>query len=249
MEPEPELEPRGALGDHLEELRLRLATGLLALTAGCVIGFLYADRIIGWLRAPAGSMLERFAFFSPLEPLMAYLKVALLAGLALAMPVVLWQIWAFVRPGLRPRERRYGAVFVAWGSVQFLLGAAAAYFVLLPVSLRFLLGLADDLMIPVISIDRYLTFVTTLILACGILFELPVVLVILARLGIVTPEWLRQQRPYAILVLVIAAAIVTPTTDPLNLALMTVPLVVLYEVSIHLARLTTPRRQPGGPDA
>ena len=233
----PEVGARLALADHLEELRRRLAAGLLALITGCLVGLVFADKIITWLRQPAGVLLERFAFFSPLEPLMAYLKVALVAGLAMSMPVLLWQAWAFVRPGLRPQERRYGLIFVGWGSVQFLLGAAVAQYLLLPVSLRILLGMASDVMIPVISIDRYLTFVTSLILACGLLFELPVVLVILARLGIVTSEWLRQQRPYAVLVLVITAAVVTPTTDPLNLMLMAVPLVLLYEASIHLARL------------
>ena len=160
----------------------------------------------------------------------------MLAGLIIAMPVILGLLWGFIRSGLTSRERSLGLAFVWWGSAQFLAGAAFAYYGLLPVSLRFLLRIGERYLEPVISIDQYLSFVTTLVFWCGVVFELPVVLLILARLGIVTPEWLRQQRPYAILALVILAAIVTPTTDPINLLLMAVPLVWLYELSIVITR-------------
>ena len=196
----------------------------------------FVERIIGWLQRPAAPHLVRFAFFSPTEPLIAYVKVAMLAGLIVSMPVILGQLWGFIRSGLTSRERSLGLAFVCWGSAQFLAGAAFAYYGLLPVSLRFLLRIGERYLEPVISIDQYLSFVTTLLFWCGVVFELPVVLLILARLGIVTPEWLRQQRPYAILALVIIAAVVTPTTDPINLLLMAVPLVWLYELSIVITR-------------
>lgn len=238
MEPHPTF----TLAEHLEELRRRLGISFGALLVAVGIGFTQADRLIGWLQRPVESVLPRFAFFSPTEPLAAYLHVSVLAGLALAMPVMLWQCWLFIRSGLSGRERAVGLAFVGWGTFQFLAGILFAYFALLPVSLRLLLGIGREHFDPVISIGRYLSFVTTLTVWCGLVFELPVVLFVLAKVGIVTPEWLRQQRPYAILVLVIIAAIVTPTTDPVNLLLMAVPLIFLYEFSIMVAQFALPRR-------
>ena len=246
-------EPRLTFAAHLEELRRRLGISLAALLVAVGISFTQIERIIRWLAHPVEWLLPRFAYFSPTEPLVAYVNVAGLAGLILAMPVILTQLWAFVRAGLTPRERSSGLVFIGWGSVLFVAGVAFAYYGLLPVSLRFLLGIGKEYLEPVISINRYLSFVTTLALWCGVIFELPVVLWLLAKVGVVTPEWLRQQRPYAILILVIIAAIVTPTTDPVNLLLLAVPMVVLYEISTLITRFAMrptksssppPRRPP-----
>ena len=234
---------RMALADHLDELRRRLGISLAALLIAVGLCVSKAEWCIAWLAAPVQGWLPYFAYFTPTEPLLAYLKVAGLAGVALAMPVILWQVWAFVRSGLTTAERSSGLLLIGWGSAQFVAGAAFAYYVLLPVSLRVLLSIGEHYLKPMISIDRYLSFVTTLMFWCGALFELPVVLVVLARVGIVTPEWLRQQRGYAILVLVIAAALATPTTDPINLLLVSGPLVVLYQLSIWLTRLAM-RKQP-----
>ena len=238
---EPTGEPRFTLADHLEELRRRLGIALAALLVGVGVSFTRVEWIVQWLRRPAGEWLPPFAYFSPVEPLLAYVRVAVLGGLALAMPVILMQLWGFIRSGLTPRERSLGLAFIGWGSVQFLAGAAFAYYGLLPLSLRVLLGIGRDFLQPVLSIDRYLAFVTALLFWCGLVFELPVVLWVLSRIGIVTPAWLRQQRPYAVLILVIIAAVVTPTTDPVSLCLMAVPLVLLYELSILIARVALPR--------
>jgi len=235
--------PRLTLAGHLEELRLRLGIALAALLIGVGISASRVEWIVQWLRRPAGEWLPPFAYFSPVEPLLAYVRVAVLGGLALAMPVILLEVWGFVRPALTLRERSMGLAFIGWGSVQFLAGAAFAYYGLLPLSLRVLLGIGRDFLEPVLSIDRYLAFVTALVFWCGLVFELPVVLWVLARVGIVTPAWLIQQRPYAALVLVILAAVVTPTTDPISLLLMAGPLVLLYELSILIARLAI-RRGP-----
>ena len=226
-----------SLADHLEELRRRLGLCLLAVLAATGASLVRISDLIAWLRQPAGAQLPAFAYFSPAEPLGAYLKVAALAGLALAMPVILWQAWAFVRGGLTPAERRWGLVFIWSGSGLFVAGLAFAYAVLLPMSLRVLLGIGAGTLQPMISIDRYLSFVVSLAFWCGVVFELPALLFLLAKLGIVTPEWLRQQRPYAILVMVVLAAIMTPTTDAVSLLLMAVPMVLLYEVSILVVRV------------
>ena len=232
--------PRLTFIGHLEELRRRLGISLAALLVASGLALTQIERLIGWLQHPVRFLLPRFAYFTPTEPLTAYLRVAVLAGVVLAMPVILQQLWAFLRSGLTPRERTYGLLFVWWGSAQFVLGALFAYVVLLPAALRFLLGIGERYLIPVVSIDRYVAFVTTLLFSCGLVFELPVVLCLLARLGVVTSEWLRQHRPYAVLVLVIIAALVTPTTDPVNLLLVAVPMLLLYEGSVVLARWMAP---------
>ena len=232
------------LAEHLEELRRRLGVSLAALVAAVAISATQIDRLIGWLRRPAEGLLPAFAFFSPTEPLFAYMKVACLAGSVLAMPVILAQVWGFVRTGLTPQERSWGLAFVWWGSVLFAAGVAFAYVVLLPVSLRFLLGIGRGMLMPVLSIDTYISFVTSIAFWCGVLFELPAIVFLLAKVGIVTPAWLQQSRSYAILVIVIIAALVTPTTDPVTLLLMAAPLVLLYEVSIWLAHAARPPRTP-----
>ena len=236
-------EPSLTIAEHLEELRRRLGISLAAWLVAVAMSWTQVERIIGWLRRPVEPMVSRFAFFSPTEPLLAYLKIAALAGSILAMPVLLWQLWGFVRRGLTPKERSAGLGFVWWGSSLFLGGIAFAYYGLLPVSLRFLMGFGSGYLTPMVSIDQYLSFVASLTFWCGIVFELPVVLFLLASIGVVTSEWLRQQRAYAILVMFIVAAVITPTTDPINLFLMAIPLVVLYELSIMVTRIAM-RRAP-----
>ncbi len=247
LQPEPaERERTLTLADHLEELRRRLALCLVVLLAAVGVSFSQADRIIGWLRRPAEGLLPRFAFFTPTEPLLAYIKVSILAGLILSMPVILSQVWGFVRSGLTWRERYYGLAFIAWGTVLFVAGVAFAYYWLLPVSLKVLLGIGRGILEPVVSIDTYLSFVTGLAFWCGIVFEIPIVLFLLAKVGVVTPEWLRQSRSYAILVIFIIAAVVTPTTDPVNMILMAIPMVLLYEVSIWVTWFAIRRPPHGG---
>ena len=230
-----------SLAGHLEDLRRRLGISLAALLAAVGVCFTQAERLMLWLQRPIEPLVPRLVFFSPAEPLLAHIKVSVLAGVLLAMPVILAQLWGFVGPGLTLRERAYGRAFVLWGSAQFLAGAAFAYYVLLPASLHVLLNVGRWYLEPAISVDRYLSFVASLVVWCGLVFELPVVLFVLARVGIVTAEWLRQQRPYAILILVILAAVITPTTDPVSLLLMTAPLVVLYELSTIVARFALSR--------
>jgi sec-independent protein translocase protein TatC len=230
--------PRLTLAGHLEELRRRLAVGLAALLVAVGVSLTQVERIIRWLQRPAEGLLPQFAFFSPAEPLLAYLKVGVLTGLILAMPVLLGQLWGFARTGLTPVERAWGRTFVWWGSIQFLAGAVFAYFIVLPISLRVLLGVGRNLLIPVVSIDRYLAFVTSLVFWCGLAFGLLVALFILAKVGIVTPEWLRQQRPLAMLSIAIIGALVTPTTDPITMLLVCLPLAVFYELAVVLTRLS-----------
>lgn len=235
-----------ALGDHLEELRRRLGFCLLVFILSIGVAFTQIERLLDWLKYPAAALLPQLVFFHPAEPLSAYIKLATLGGLLLAMPVILWQVWGFVRIALSRREQLLGIIFVSWGSFQFFAGVAFAYFFLLPVSLKFLLSIGSRQLQPMISIDAYLSFVISILGWSGLIFELPVVLLILAKVGIVTTEWLRQQRAYAVLALVVIAAVITPTTDPVNLLLMALPLVALYEGAIMITRLAMTKKPNGG---
>jgi sec-independent protein translocase protein TatC len=229
-------EMRLTLAGHLEELRRRLGISLAALLIAVAVAWTQVDRLLDVLLQPAQPWIPRLAFFSPTEPFTAYLHIATLAGLAVAMPVLLWQVWEFIRLGLSRQERVWGTTFIVAGSGLFVAGVAFAYAVVLPLSLRVLLGIGRIALEPVLSIQQYVSFVTSLLFWCGVLFELPMLLWLLAKVGVVSAEWLRQQRPYAILILVILAAVLTPTTDLVSLTLMTIPLLLLYELSILIAR-------------
>ena len=227
--------------EHLQELRARLFVCVGAVIVGSLVSWRYAEAILEWLKRPAGPWLSRFAYFSPTEALGAYVKLIVTGGCILSLPVILWQLWAFVRSGLTPRERAYGAWFVGWGSLLFAAGAAFAYVVCLPMFLRFLLSIGASQLEPIISIGQYLSFVTGIILLCGIVFELPLVMALLARAGVVTPRVLQRARAVALLAMLIVMAVATPTTDALSLILVTIPLALLYEVGIAVARLTAGR--------
>ncbi len=231
---------------HLEELRRRLWVCIGVIGCTSAISFAYAGRLVEWLKRPAGAALPRLAFFSPPEAVLAYMKVAVTAGLVLSLPVILYELWVFIRPGLMPREQRYGLGFVWWGSVLFLAGGAFAYWVLLPVSLQFLLGFGGGQLEPVISISQYLSFTTMVILVSGAVFQLPIAVLLLTKLGVATPQMLRRKWRHALVTMVVAAAILTPTADASTMLLMTVPMLALYEVSIWVAALAARRKRPDG---
>jgi sec-independent protein translocase protein TatC len=228
---------------HLDELRRRLWVCVLAISVASVASFGWAAWLIDWLKRPAGVSLPRLAFFSPPEAMLAYLKVAVTSGLIFCTPLLLFEVWAFVSPGLTPRERRYGLAFVWWGTGLFVAGIAFAYWVLLPVSLRFLLGFGGGQLAPVISVSRYLSFTTMVMIACGVIFELPLAVALLTKLGLVSPQTLRRRWRHAVLVMAIAAAILTPTTDVATMLLMVAPMLVLYELAIWVATVIVGRRR------
>ncbi|MBI4353777.1 MAG: twin-arginine translocase subunit TatC [Candidatus Omnitrophica bacterium] len=228
-------EGRLTVSEHLQELRRRLGISLLTVVIASVSSALFADRILAWLTQPAEPYLTRLAFFSPTEGLAAYLKVIVVSGLVVAMPVVLYQLWAFVRPALTWKERSYGFSFVGWGIALFIFGGAFAYTVCLPAFLKLLLSVGGGRLEPVISINQYLSFVLGVIVLCGVLFELPVAVVMLTRLGVVSAKWLRRSRPLVLLVMLIMAAVLTPTTDAISLLFVTIPMALLYEAGLAIA--------------
>jgi sec-independent protein translocase protein TatC len=225
---------------HLGELRQRIVVSLIALGLGFAVTFSFSEPIITWLARP---LPVKLAFLEPTEPFWVNMKVALVAGGALVLPVLLYQVWAFIAPGLLPRERRFALPFVILSTLSFGLGAAFALAVIVPFAVKFLVGYKTENLVATISVNRYVDFVLKFTIAFGLVFELPLALTIAARLGLVTPEFLGKNRKYAILLAFLAAAILTPTPDAFNQLLMAGPLILLYEVGIVAARLFGGRRR------
>jgi sec-independent protein translocase protein TatC len=222
--------------DHLTELRTRIMWSLGAAGVGLVISLYFTERVMKYLIDHV--LRIKPVFTSPTEAFWTYMKVAMILGLFIAMPVVLWNVWGFVAPGLHKHERKYAVPFVIIGSLLFLLGGAFALLVVVPFAVQFLVnfGVQQGLQ-AMLSISSSIDFVLKFTLAFGLVFELPVLITLLSMLGIVTPQFLSKNRKYAILINFVIAAILTPTPDVLNQTLMAGPLILLYEVGIISARI------------
>jgi sec-independent protein translocase protein TatC len=223
--------------EHLGELRVRIVRSLYGVLAGAAIALPFSQKIVDWLALPVTRLGYELVFTAPAEAFWVQMKVGLFAGLFLSAPVILWQVWAFVAPGLHRHERKYAAPFVIVGSLMFLLGGSFALYVVTPYALTFLLGYARPGLKPMITIQNHIDFLLKFTLAFGLVFELPLALTLLARMGVVTARTLARHRKYAVLGAFVAAAILTPTPDAFNQALMAGPLIVLYEVGIVSARI------------
>lgn len=224
--------------EHLEELRRRLLIGIAALLAATVLCWFVADRLLALLIRPVG----RVIFVGVTEAFFVRLKIALLAGVFLSLPILLYEIWAFVSVGLTPTERRYALWLLPPALVLFVGGALFALVAIVPVGVRFLLSYqVAGVLEPMISVGAYVSFLTAFLFAFGAVFELPIVLVFLAKLGVVTPAALAAGRRYAIVAIVVAAAVLTPGGDIFSQLLMAVPTYLLYEASIWIARLVAPQ--------
>lgn len=223
--------------EHLGELRVRIMRSLYALLVGLIIAFPFSERITDFLARPVTKLGYKLVFTAPAEAFWVQMKVGIFAGLFLAAPVILWQVWAFIAPGLHDDEKKYASPFVIIGSLMFLAGGAFALFVVTPYALTFLLGYARPGLKPMITIQNHIDFLLKFTLAFGVVFELPLALTLLARMGVVTAKTLARHRKYAVLGAFVVSAILTPTPDAFNQALMAGPLIVLYEVGIVSARL------------
>jgi sec-independent protein translocase protein TatC len=236
--------------EHLDELRRRLIISLAAVGVASVVGFVFYRRIFEWLldpyrtavqslpaRArPPGALGESLVATSPTEPFLTFIKIGLFSGLLIALPILLYQLWRFITPGLTSRERRLGIPFVLASVVLFAGGTVFAFFVA-PRGLAFLFSFGGESLVPLLTVDRYLSFLIFLILAFGLSFELPLVLIFLAAARVVSTPQLRRWRRAAYLGTAVFAAVATPTQDPYTMLLMWVPLLLLYEGAILVARL------------
>jgi sec-independent protein translocase protein TatC len=224
---------------HLQELRKRLILTFIAIGVGFFVCYAFKELLFDILAAPLLKVMPiggSLIFTSVAEAFFTYMKVAFIAAVILVSPFILYQIWAFVAPGLYQKEKRYVVPFVLGGSLFFAVGVLFAYFVAIPIGFKFLLGYATDFIKPLPSMKEYLSFSIKFLLAFGLVFEFPVVLVLLARIGVVDAKMLARQRKYAILLIFVFAAIITPP-DFISQVLMALPLIGLYELSIFLSKI------------
>ncbi len=228
------------LTSHLAELRRRLIICLIAVAAGVIISFAFADQLFAILIRPAGGV--SLIFVEVTEMLSTYMQVCFIGGIVISMPVLVYELIAFVAPALTPREKRYIWIALPFIIAMFVGGVLFGYFVLIPPAMNFLLSFGVGIATPQIRIGNYITLVSRLLLAIGLVFETPVITTLLARLGILSSGWLLRQWKWAVILAFVLGAVITPTIDPVNQTLVAAPLIVLYLLSILLAKIVEKRK-------
>ncbi|PKK84521.1 MAG: twin-arginine translocase subunit TatC [candidate division Zixibacteria bacterium HGW-Zixibacteria-1] len=226
--------------DHVEELRWRIIKSILAVAVVAGVSFVFAEHIFKFIVFPLGDIKLHFTEIT--GSFYAYLKISFYTGIIGAAPVILYQIWRFVAPGLYSKEKSAVIPFVFFASILFLGGAAFCFYVVLPYAIKFLVGYGQDVMTPIITVNSYVSFAGMMLLAFGLTFELPVIGYFLGKIGIISARTLRKGRPYALVLILVAAAILTPTPDVFSQLLLAGPMYFLYEITIILVRYTGLRK-------
>jgi sec-independent protein translocase protein TatC len=229
--------PKMSFLEHLEELRKRLIVSIVALGVAFLLCWNFADKIFAFLEKPLAKFMtpgDKLVYTRLTEPFMLYMKVAFFAGIFLASPIILYQVWLFIAPGLYKKERSYAAPFIIFASLFFIAGGYFGYRILLPGTCAFFLETGRQFK-QMIKADEYFSFASTIILATGLVFETPILIFFLARLGIVTPAFLMQKLKYAIVLAFIIAAVVTPTPDMVTQTALALPMIGLYLLGVGIA--------------
>ena len=224
--------------EHLDELRKRLMWAIAALFGGFLVALFFIDRIFGFIMRPLAATLpegRKMIYTEPTEAFLLQLKVAALAGVVIAAPAVMWQLWLFIAPGLYRREKRLALPFIVSTSLLFVAGAAFNHYVVFPIAFTFLGSFTKDYMEFMPRITPVFSLYSQLLLAFGIIFQMPVLVFTLARLGLVTAGFLWKNTKYAVLIIFVISAVITPTSDVVTQTLMAAPMLVLYVVSIGIA--------------
>jgi sec-independent protein translocase protein TatC len=218
---------------HLGELRTRIVLCGYALLIATGICYNFSEKIFNFVRLPIAPYLTNggLVYTAPMDKFVAHLKLSFVCGVIISCPFWLYQIWLFVAPGLYTKERKHSIGFIVAGTLLFLLGVSFSYFVVLPMAFHFLMNYGGDVDKPMITIDHYLGFFTQMCLMFGASFELPLVLIVLGMLGVVSQKFLREKRRYAIMILAVASAVITPP-DLLSMVMMLGPMVILYEIAV-----------------
>lgn len=233
--------------EHLEELRRRLMISAISIALAGIFAFPFASNILKVLRSPASDTIGALVFFAPADAFLIHLKIAFFIGLAVSIPVILCQLWAFISPAIEINTKRAGLLFLLSSLGAFALGAGFGFFVLLPAAIKFLLSFSQGTLQPLISASSYISFVLGLTLGCGIVFEMPVLSFLLSKAGIIDCYFLRKARKFAAIAIFITAAIITPTPDIFNMTVMAIPMFFLYELSIWVSMLSRRKRRSTSP--
>jgi len=233
--------------DHFAELRTRLFVSVSVWVVASGLAFAFRFQLLDWLKAPLPPAMT-LNYFSILEPFVASMQIAAFAGLVLSSPVIVSQIWAFIAPGLYREEQRYAVPFILFTALAFTLGVAFAYYVVLPFTLPILLGFLGSEAQGLLSIGRYIQSLLTLMGVFGVMFEMPVLGYLLARIGLLRAPIMLKYRRWSIVIGLALAAIITPTADPFNFALVAIPLVILYEITIIVVRISQRKERHGNED-
>ena len=221
--------------EHLDELRKRIVRSAIAVGVSFCCCWFFREPIFEFLAKPIYGAVDKLVFIKPTEPFTIYLKASFVAGIFLAIPVILFQVWIFIAPGLYRKERRYVIPFLTSSTLLFLLGGTFAYYVILPTALTFLITDFGKAFQPMVSAIEYFNFEMIIILGMGSIFQLPVIVAFLSMFGLITPAFLWKNFKFAFLIMVIIAAIVSPTTDVINLFLWSGPMVLLYLLSVAIS--------------
>ncbi|HEY3381668.1 MAG TPA: twin-arginine translocase subunit TatC [Vicinamibacterales bacterium] len=249
---DPESDPEDGVGakmtflEHLDELRKRIMVAVAAIGVACLISFGFVDRIYQFVMDPLSRLLPKgstFIFTEPTEAFILYVKMALLAGIIIAIPVVMWQAWLFIAPGLYQKEKRLAFPFVFLASVGFIGGAAFTHYLLFPWMWTFFASFATDKLLFAPKIEPVFELYVKMILGMGLVFQMPAVIYFMARMGLVTARFLIKNFKYAILIIFIVAAVVTPSGDMLTQTLFAAPMIGLYLLSILIAWLFGKKRK------
>ena len=230
---------------HLEELRKRLVISAIAVGVGFAASYPFAERLFGLLVAPLQAVMpegSHLIFTNLPEMFFTYLKVSFLAGIMLVAPFIFYQIWMFIAPGLYKKEKKYVIPFVVASTILFVGGSLFGYFIVFPFGFKFFVGFSNEYVKALPSVKQYFSFAIKLLFAFGVVFELPVVIFFLAKMGMVTPKMLRKNRKYAILMTFVVAAILTPP-DVITQCMMAGPLIILYEIGILVAQIAWKKKE------
>ena len=235
-----------SLTEHLIELRKRLTNSLIAIGIGFFVCYFFKDWLFSVLTKPLTNALPKSSYLiytGLTQAFFTYMKIAFFASLILTSPFIIYQVWKFISPALLPNEKKYVVPFVACSTALFLSGVLFGYFVVLPPAFEFFVSFNNDYLRAMISFSDYLSFLVTFLLGFGLSFQLPILIFFLAKLGIVTDKLLSKNRKYAILLIFIVAAVLTPSPDALSQVLMAIPLLFLYEVSIFVAKFSGKKKE------
>ena len=227
------------LFQHLEELRTRLLICCLAVGTGFIVSYFFSSRIFAllmqpWINAMPPGQPAKLIYTAPHEAFFVYMRVAFISGTILATPVILWQIWKFVAPGLYANEKKYMLPVIFCSCLCFVGGFSFGYLVVIPVAFRFFASFASEYITPMLRTTEYLSFANKMLLCFGLAFQMPVFAFFLAKLGLLSADFLKRKRKWAIVLIFIAAAVLTPSPDVVSQLLMAAPLLVLYEASVWI---------------